>query len=180
MIEPESVYQQTREGLEQLLKAAAPRPGQILVVSCSISRVEGRREDTTGSVELAAGIFKAVRDCQPERLHLAVQCCEHLNRALIVESDLMETRGLTEVNVIPTPRAGGTFAATAFSLLAKPVVVESIFADMGLDIGLTMIGMHLKPVVMPVLLDTEYIGGARVVAARTRPKLIGGDRAIYR
>lgn len=180
MTDCENVYLQTQEVLAQLLQSVNPRPGHIIVLSCSISRVEGRREDTTGSPDLADAIFRAVREHLPCGLYIAVQCCEHLNRALIIERDLMESRGLAEVSVIPTPRAGGTFAATAYRHFSDPVVVESIAADMGIDIGLTMIGMHLKPVVMPVLTNNEYIGGARVVAARTRPKLIGGDRATYR
>lgn len=180
MATDEQIYFQTREIIEELVAPGTYNPGAILVVSCSISRVEGRREDTTGDPHLAEIICQAIWECCPPEIHIAVQCCEHLNRALIVERELMAKKALTEVSVIPIPEAGGTFAAVAYQHFFKnPVVVESIRADLGLDIGLTMIGMHLKPVVKPLLLANEYIGGARVVAARTRPKLIGGARAKY-
>lgn len=175
----EKVFQETAAVLNQLLTVSKIKPGQVIVGSCSISRVEGKREDTTGDPQLAEAICKALWTCKKEDLYIAVQCCEHINRALIIERKLMEILNLAEVNVLPTPKAGGTFAAVAYKYFTEPVVVEHITADMGIDIGLTMIGMHLKPVVMPLLLEQEYIGKARVVAARTRPKLIGGARAVY-
>lgn len=174
------IYTQTAAVLEEIMAQVLPRPGTVFVVSCSISRVEGRREDTTGDPELAGAICSALFDRKPQQVWLAVQCCEHLNRALIVERDLLLHRELTEVNVLPVDAAGGTFAAVAYQCFREPVVVETVQAELGLDIGLTMIGMHLKPVAFPLLLDAEYIGGARVVAARSRPKLIGGERAKYK
>ncbi|UNC90868.1 TIGR01440 family protein [Candidatus Contubernalis alkaliaceticus] len=175
------VYQQFVSVLEGLLEAGENQvSGRLLVVSCSISRVEGRREDTTGDPELARAICSALWDNKPVDMSAAVQCCEHLNRALIVERETLVQKNLSEVNVVPVSEAGGTFAAVSMEFFNDPVVVETIQGDSGIDIGLTMIGMHLKPVVMPLLLDTEYIGGARVIAARTRPKLIGGERAQYK
>lgn len=180
MARDEQIFLQTQAIVKELLAPGTYNPSTILVVSCSISRVEGRREDTTGDPHLAKIICQAIWESCPPEIHIAVQCCEHLNRALIVERELMVEKGLTEVSVVPVPEAGGTFAAVAYQHFFKnPVVVESIRADLGLDIGLTMIGMHLKPVVKPLLLTNEYIGGARVVAARTRPKLVGGARAKY-
>lgn len=175
-----SLYQETSDVINQLLETINESKDKILLLSCSISRVEGKREDTTGDPVLAREILQAVYDHIPPGLNLAVQCCEHLNRSVIVEKELMLAGGLEEVNVVPISRAGGTFAAAAYEMFKEPVVVEAIKADMGIDIGLTMIGMHLKPVAMPLVLNQEQIGGARVVAARTRPKLIGGERAIYR
>lgn len=179
MITAEQVKEETRQVLSELLSPKTYRSGSILVVSCSISRVEGRKEDTVGDERLAEAILD-VLFAHAGDLFLAVQCCEHLNRALIVERELAERKGLTEVFAIPVPRAGGTFAACAYRRYKEPVLVESIAADLGLDIGLTMIGMHMKPVPKPLLLSTEQIGGARVVAARSRPRLIGGERACYR
>ncbi|RJR16826.1 MAG: TIGR01440 family protein [Desulfobacteraceae bacterium] len=174
------VYVQVREVLEELTALAPPRPGAIFVVSCSISRVEGHRADTTGDPELARAICRALWQHKPPQAWLAVQCCEHLNRALIIERELLRQKELDEVSVLPVAEAGGTFAAVAYEYFHDPVVVEAVRGELGLDIGLTMIGMHLKPVVFPLLLSREYIGGARVVAARSRPKLIGGERARYK
>ena len=112
-------------------------------------------------------------------LFLAVQCCEHLNRALVVEEDALERFGLTEVTVHPVPEAGGSAASRAYELFDRPVVVESVTGDLGLDIGQTLIGMHLKRVAVPVRLSVRHIGDAVLTAARTRPPLIGGERAKY-
>jgi len=180
MVTPDSVFRDTRAVMQELLAAGPYIPGAILVVSCSISRVEGRREDTVGDPVLAHAVAKALWQHKPEDLQIAVQCCEHLNRALIVEKSLMLDKDLVEVNVLPIPEAGGTFAAISWGYFRDPVVVESISANLGIDIGLTMIGMHLRPVAKPINLTTEYVGKARVVAARTRPRLIGGERARYR
>jgi uncharacterized protein (TIGR01440 family) len=180
MINKELISEQTRSILTQLLKPETWRPGMTLVISCSISRVEGRREDTTGNPDCARAILNTLRLVVPSEINLAVQCCEHLNRSLIVEREVAERYNLEQVTAIPVPQAGGTFAATAFEeYFHDPVLISSIQADLGIDIGLTMIGMHLKPVPKPLLLDTEMIGGARVVAARCRPRLIGGARTHY-
>lgn len=180
MITGDEAYEQSCSVFKELLAAGPNRPGNLLVVSCSISRVEGRREDTTGDPTLAGAIIRAVLDNKPYDMELAIQCCEHLNRTLIVESQLMQNRHFEEVSAIPVPEAGGTFASVGWGYYSNPVLVDRVVADLGIDIGLTMIGMHLKPVVKPILLETEYIGGARVVAARTRPRLIGGERAHYK
>lgn len=180
MISKELAGEQTGIIMKQLLEPGAWRSGMSMVISCSVSRVEGRREDSTGDPELARAILDAVGVHMPDEISLAVQCCEHLNRALVVERAYPESRGLKQVSAIPVPEAGGTFAATAFAeYYQDPILVEAIQADLGIDIGLTMIGMHLKPVPKPLLLDNEMIGGARVVAARCRPPLIGGARAHY-
>jgi len=174
------VGEQTRSVLTQLLHVEPWRVGMTLVISCSISRVEGRREDTIGAPGLARAILDCAGQVVPREINLAVQCCEHLNRALIVEWNFAEKKGLEVVQAVPVPEAGGTFAAVAFrEYYREPVLVSSIQADMGVDIGLTLIGMHLKPVPKSLLLETEMIGGAHVVAARCRPRLIGGARAHY-
>lgn len=174
------IGRQTRAAAEELLETAALAPGHILVVGCSTSEVQGEKIGSAGSTFVAAAILTALRRvCHSHRLFLAVQCCEHLNRALVVEREAAEKYNLTEVRVVPVPHAGGALAAQAMQDFVAPVVVESIAAHAGLDIGCTLIGMHLRPVAVPVRLVHNTIGQALVIAARTRPKLIGGARAVY-
>jgi uncharacterized protein (TIGR01440 family) len=169
-----------REALEDLLAAMPLSEMHILVVGCSTSEVAGRRIGSAGSREIAAALFEGIREVQQEhRFHLAFQCCEHLNRALVVERRTLELFGLTEVSAVPVPGAGGAMAAHAFRHLPEAVLVEKIGADAGIDIGDTLIGMHLKPVAVPVRPRRKTVGKARIVMAKTRPKLIGGARAVY-
>ncbi|BAD39063.1 TIGR01440 family protein [Symbiobacterium thermophilum] len=171
---------EARAAVGELLEAAGLSPGQVLVVGCSTSEVIGRRIGTAGSEAVAGAILEPLLEAtQAAGVHLAVQCCEHLNRALVVERAAAERYDWERVTVVPVPRAGGALAARAMRRLPDAVVVEEIKADAGLDIGLTLIGMHLRRVAVPVRLKTAAIGHARVVAARTRPKLIGGARAVY-
>lgn len=167
--------------LREYYKAVQPQPGQILVVGCSTSEVGGANIGTAGSVEVAETLLHALRD---ETFHwegfLAIQCCEHLNRALVVEREALEAFGLEEVSVVPVPHAGGALAAQAMKDFIDPVVVESIAAHGGIDIGSTLIGMHLRRVAVPLRLQQRTIGKAAVTAAWTRPKLIGGPRAVYK
>ncbi|MBC9784529.1 TIGR01440 family protein [Heliobacterium chlorum] len=165
----------------ELVQMAGLEPEQILVVGCSTSEVLGAMIGTGGSEEVAQEILKALLSVtQSRRIFLAVQCCEHLNRALVVEREMVKLyRELEPVSVKPVAKAGGSLAAQAMNGFTQPVVVESIRAHAGLDIGETLIGMHLKPVAVPVRLSLRHIGHARLNAARTRPKLIGGERACY-
>jgi uncharacterized protein (TIGR01440 family) len=160
--------------------AAGLRRGQILVVGCSTSEVAGERIGTAGSGAVAAVLYEAFRAGQDEfGFRMAFQCCEHLNRALVVERSLAESCGLVEVSVVPVPRAGGAMAALAFRELKDAVVVEHVSADAGIDIGGTLIGMHVKHVAVPVKCRVRHIGAAHVTAAGHRPPLIGGVRAVY-
>ncbi|NPV69736.1 MAG: TIGR01440 family protein [Firmicutes bacterium] len=180
-MELDKIRSQVREVTEGLLEVARLKPGQILVVGCSTSEVLGKRIGSAGSPEVAAAILDALLAItRPRGLYLAVQSCEHLNRALVVEEACAEKYGLEPVTVLPVPKAGGAFAGTAMQVFENPVVVESIRAHAGIDIGNTLIGMHLRPVAVPVRLPVKRIGEAHVVMARTRPKLIGGERACYR
>ena len=174
------IARQTWAAAQELLDAAAlPRQG-ILVVGCSTSEVQGEKIGSAGSTFVAASIFTALRRvAQRYGVYLAIQCCEHLNRALVVERAAAEQYGLPEVRVVPVPHAGGALAAQAMQDFVSPVVVENIAAHAGLDIGCTLIGMHLRPVAVPVRLAHNHVGQALVIAARTRPKLIGGARAVY-
>jgi uncharacterized protein (TIGR01440 family) len=152
----------------------------IFIIGCSTSEVAGERIGTSGSEEIAAEIFKGLKGLRDNLgVQLAFQCCEHLNRALVVEKELAEKLNLEAVSVIPVPKAGGAMASYAYRHLENPIVVEHIKAHAGIDIGETLIGMHLKHVAVPLRFEQRYIGKARVNAAYTRPKLIGGVRAVY-
>lgn len=158
------------------------REDELFVIGCSTSEVAGKKIGTAGTEDIAAHIFSELnRLKQGANVQLAFQCCEHLNRALVVEQRAAKAFGLDKVSVIPVPEAGGSMASFAYKHMEDPVVVESLGAKAhaGMDIGETMIAMHLKPVVVPLRFNKKYIGKARVGFARTRPKLIGGERAVY-
>ena len=165
---------------KELLEAANLEEGQLFVVGCSTSEVGGVAIGTYSSPELAEVVFGGIYQATQEAgIYLAAQCCEHLNRALILEKEAAARYGYEIVNVIPQPKAGGSFATAAFKAFEHPVAVEHIKAHAGMDIGDTLIGMHLRDVAVPVRIRTKEIGDAHVVCARTRPKYVGGDRAIY-
>jgi len=174
------IVEQLAAALEEFLPRAQVLKGQILVVGCSTSEVLGEHIGRAGSLEVAESIH-SVLDSYAERfqLHLAVQCCEHLNRALVVSPICLSQYNLTEVMVVPHQTAGGALATVAFHRHPGNLLVESIQAHAGLDIGDTLIGMHMRPVAVPIRLAVKSIGHANLVAARTRPKLIGGARARY-
>ena len=171
---------QTKTAIKELFEIAGVNKGQVLVVGCSSSEVIGQKIGSDSRPDVADSIFDAINEISKENgVYVAAQCCEHLNRVLIVEREFAEKKGLEIVNVKPVPKAGGSFATAAYKGFNEPVAVEHIKADLGIDIGLTMIGMHLKDVAVPVRLSVKNIGEAVVVAARTRPKYIGGPRANY-
>ena len=177
----ETIKAQVRAVVEGLLPVARLKPGQILVVGCSTSEILGKRIGSGGSVEVAGAVLGTILEVtKPLGIYVAAQCCEHLNRALVVEEACAEEYGLEPVTVLPVPKAGGAFAGRAMEVFDSSVVVESIRAHAGIDIGNTLIGMHLRPVAVPVRLPVKKIGEANVVLARTRPRLIGGERACYR
>ncbi len=164
--------------MEELVEKAKLCPGQIVVVGCSTSEVTGHRIGSLSTPEIGQALVEGVQSVlKPRGLWLAAQCCEHLNRAILLESEAVPGREI--VNVVPRPKAGGSFATAAYESFSHPVALEHIQADAGLDIGGTLIGMHLKEVAVPVRLEHSAIGEARLLAARTRPKFIGGDRAVY-
>ena len=176
----EEITKQARTVVTELLKQANMKPGSLLVIGCSSSEMVGKRIGKGSSMEAAQAAFAGIYPVLQEHgIHLAVQCCEHLNRALILEQDVAEQRGYEIVNVMPQPHAGGSFAVTAWNAFSNPVAVETIAAEAGIDIGGTLIGMHLRRVAVPVRTSEKQIGEAIVLCARTRPKYIGGPRAIY-
>ena len=176
----EEITKQANTVVTELLEQAKLKPGALLVVGCSSSEMVGQRIGKGSSMEAAQAAFKGIYPVLQENgIHLAVQCCEHLNRSLIMEREVAEARGYEIVNVMPQPHAGGSFAVTAWNTFKDPVAVETIVADAGIDIGSTLIGMHLRRVAVPVRTSVKYIGEAVVVCARTRAKYVGGPRAIY-
>ncbi|MGB9866296.1 MAG: TIGR01440 family protein [Bacillota bacterium] len=175
------IKHQLKQALDGLLSVARLKPRQILVVGCSTSEVLGKRIGSSSSTEVAAALLEVLMEtAERHGIFLAIQCCEHLNRALVVEEECAELYNLEPVTVYPVPKAGGATAAMAMEMFNNPVVVESIKAHAGIDIGDTFIGMHLRAVAVPVRLPIKSIGHAHLTMARTRPKLIGGERAVYR
>ena len=174
----DELFEQATAVMKELGEKANLKAGDIVVVGCSTSEIIGSKIGTNSSPEVAGVVFKAIYEYAKKMgWHLAFQCCEHLNRAIVVERGTVPTAEI--VNVVPQPKAGGSMAAQAYQHFENPVVVEEIKADAGIDIGFTMIGMHLKKVAVPVRLDNNKIGEATVLAARTRPRFIGGIRAEY-
>ena len=164
--------------MKELGEKAKLKAGDIVIVGCSTSEIIGSKIGTNSSPDVAGVVFHAIYEYAKEQgWRLAFQCCEHLNRAIVVERDTVPTAEI--VNVVPQPKAGGSMATQAYQHFENPVVVEEIKADAGIDIGFTLIGMHLKKVAVPVRLDNNKIGEATVLAARTRPRFIGGIRAEY-
>lgn len=175
-----AIREQVAEILEELVGIAKLGKGKLVVVGASTSEVAGERIGTGGAVEIAAELFAGIdRIRQQYGFDVAFQCCEHLNRALVVERDVLERLGLTEVAAVPVPKAGGSMAAVAYTHLSEPCLAESVQAHAGIDIGETMIGMHLQRVAVPFRPSRRFVGKARVTAVWTRPKLIGGERAVY-
>lgn len=173
-----SIKKQAALAAAELCHDAKLKSGDIVVVGCSSSEVLGHKVGSFSSPEVANAIFEGITSVLNEKsIYLAAQCCEHLNRAIIIEKEA--AKNLEIVNVIPQPKAGGSFATAAYNGFKFPVAVEYIQADAGLDIGGTLIGMHLKKVAVPLRLSIDHIGDAILLAARTRPKFVGGVRAVY-
>lgn len=165
---------------EELVSAAGLCEGDILVVGCSSSEIVGKSIGKHSAFDAALAVFEGIYPILSERgIYLAAQCCEHLNRAVIIERECAKKYGYEQVSVVPQPKAGGSFATVAYQKLSDAVAVEEICAHAGIDIGGTLIGMHLRRVAVPVRLSVDKIGEANILCARTRPKYIGGPRAIY-
>ena len=176
----DEIKEEARTVAEQLLQTAALKKGDLVVVGCSSSEILAEQIGTHSSEEVGQAVFEGIwGELQKHGIFLAAQCCEHLNRALIVEEEAMEKYGLEQVNVIPAKKAGGSFATAAYKGFERPVAVEKIQAHGGIDIGDTLIGMHLKSVAVPVRIAQKTVGSAHVVCARTRLKFVGGQRANY-
>ena len=178
--ESRSIADQAEMLMDELVRMGKLRPGQIVVLGVSTSEVRGQRIGTFGAEEVASLIHEGVERVRTRvGVHVVWQCCEHLNRALVAERRLAEAQGWTEVAAVPVPKAGGSMAAYAYRRLEEPCLVEAVQAHAGIDIGETLIGMHLRPVAVPLRPSIREVGHARVNMAATRPKLIGGARAVY-
>ena len=170
--------EQAYNAAKEIIEIAKLKKGQILVVGCSTSEILCAKIGTDSSPDTAKEVFDGIYAAANEKgVFVAAQCCEHLNRAIICERNAAPYA--ETVNAVPFPKAGGSFATAAYAALSDPVALEEIKADAGIDIGFTMIGMHLKKVAVPVRLKNDFIGSAKVLAARVRPKFIGGTRAHY-
>ena len=175
-----NIARDAETALRELIETAHLTAGQLLVIGCSSSEMVGERIGKHSSMEAALALRDAVMPVLAEHgICLAVQCCEHLNRALIMERTTAEKCGYDPVWVKPQPKAGGSFATAVWEAMSDPVAVETIKAHAGMDIGATLIGMHLRRVAVPVRLSVSKIGEASLVCARTRPAYIGGPRAEY-
>ena len=180
--ELEEIENQAYQAASEVCDAAKLGPGDLFVVGCSTSEVLGEKIGTHSSLDAAGALFAGIDRALRERgVFLAAQCCEHLGRALIVEREACEKYRLEEVNVIPQPKAGGSFGTTAYKKFKDPVAVETLqqSASAGIDIGGTLIGMHIRPVVVPLRISIKKIGEASIICARRRPKFVGGSRAVY-
>ena len=176
----EEITNQAHTAVCELLEVANLQQGDIFVVGCSSSEVRGEHIGKGSSMEIAKAILDGIYPVLKEKgIYLAAQCCEHLNRAVILEAEAAKAYGYEPVSVIPQPHAGGSWSVNCWQTFEHPVAVEEIKAAAGMDIGDTLIGMHLKRVAVPVRLSIKKIGQANLVCARTRPKFIGGARAVY-
>ena len=174
----DEIRKQSAQAAKDICEAANLKKGDILVVGCSSSEVCGAKVGSASSPETAEAIFAGISEVlNPKGIYIAAQCCEHLNRAIITERAAFPRA--TPVTVVPQPKAGGSFATAAYKHMEEPVALEEIEAAAGIDIGFTMIGMHIRKVAVPVRLENKIIGKATVLAARSRPKFIGGSRAVY-
>lgn len=179
MTDVAAIQADVKQVVEQLIVGGTVHAG-VFVLGCSTSEIAGEKIGTSGSEAIAEVVFNELRHLKRETgTELAFQCCEHLNRALVVERPVAEAKNWPIVSAIPVPKAGGSMASYAYKQMQDPVLVERIEADGGLDIGDTLIGMHLKRVAVPLRIEQKSIGKAHITAAKTRPPLIGGVRAVY-
>ncbi len=176
----EKIKQDANAVFYELINAADLKEGSILVIGCSTSEIVGDTIGTHSSIDVASALYDGFYDLLKSKgIYLAAQCCEHLNRALVIERALADKLNLDCVNAVPQPKAGGSSATTAYNRMEDPVLVEHIKADAGIDIGGTLIGMHLKETAVPLRLNNNKIGDAHILGARTRAKFIGGERTVY-
>ena len=176
----QQIQAEARQAVEELLEQAKLKKGDVFVVGCSSSEIVGGHIGKDSSLEAAQAVYAGIAPVLAQRgIWLAAQCCEHLNRAIIIEREAAERYGWEEVCVVPRPHAGGSWATNCWQRFNDPVLVEEVRAAAGMDIGGTLIGMHLRRVAVPVRLSMDHIGQAILLCARTRPPFIGGSRAVY-
>ena len=175
-----NIKMQAKQAVTELLEASHLEKGDIFLVGCSTSEVRGAKLGTDSDIDIAKALVDAIYPILKEKgIYLAAQCCEHLDRAIVIEKEAARLYGLTQVNAIPQPKAGGSFANTVYYTLEKPCMVPEVQAAAGIDIGAVLIGMNLRRTAVPVRVSLDSIGKARIICARTRPKFVGGARAVY-
>lgn len=176
----ENIKEESLKVFSELTEKAKLKKGDLIVVGCSTSEILGDKIGTNSHIDAAKALFDGFYPLLRDKgIYVAAQCCEHLGRALCIEREYADKFNIPIVNVIPQPKAGGSLATTAYNTFKNPAIVEHIKADAGIDIGGTLIGMHLKEVAVPLRLSVSKIGCANIICARTRPKFIGGERAVY-
>lgn len=176
----EQIQEEAKEITRQLLEKANLKAGDIMVVGCSTSEIAAHDIGSHSSQEIGQAVFKGIQtELKKAGVYLAAQCCEHLNRVIIIEEEAAVKYGLEMVNAVPQPKAGGSFGTAAYQGFVHPTAVENVQAHAGIDIGDTLIGMHLRKVAVPVRLEKQSLGQAHVVCARTRRKFVGGERTHY-
>ncbi len=174
------IESQARQAVTELTAQARMKKGQVLVIGCSSSEMMGRRIGKGSSLEAAQAAYRGIAPVLKEQgIRLAVQCCEHLNRAVAMELTELKRRGLVQVHAIPQPKAGGSVPAAAWKLLARPALAQGVQAEAAIDIGDTLVGMHIRPVAVPLRMDIRKIGEANLVLAYSRLPYTGGPRAVY-
>lgn len=174
------IERQSRRAVRELLEAAKLEKGDVFVVGCSSSEITGKRLGTASSYDTAKAVFEGIYPVLKENgIYIASQCCEHLNRAIITEYELAKKLRIPRANAVPQIKAGGSFATVTYENLENPCAVENITAQAGMDIGGVLIGMHLQQTAVPVRISIDHIGEAILICARTRPKFLGGSRAVY-
>ena len=179
-MELSKIREQSAKAAEQVCEAAKLKIGDLFVVGCSSSEILGEKIGTHSSVEVAEAVFEGIHSVLHEHgVELAAQCCEHLNRGIVVEKAVLKELGLTQVRAIPQPKAGGSVPAAAWKKMEKPALAVSIQADAAIDIGDTLVGMHIRPVAVPLRISTSHVGHANLVMAYSRLPYIGGARAVY-
>ena len=176
----DAIRKQTKDVLRELMEKADLKQGQILVVGCSSSEIGSFKIGSHSSGEIGQAVYEALyEELKPAGIYLAAQCCEHLNRSIVIEREAAKANGYQIVSAIPQPHAGGSWATNCWQRFNDPVLVEEVRAAAGMDIGGTLIGMNLRRVAVPVRLSMDHIGQAILLCARTRPPFIGGSRAVY-
>ena len=180
MMDLDMIERQTRQAMEELVKELDYPPDSIFLLGCSTSEISGKRIGKASNREIGEVVVGVVSELISEKgLALAVQSCEHINRAIVIEREVALKNNYEIVNVVPADHAGGACAISAYGNMKDPAVIEFVHAVAGIDIGDTFIGMHINHVAVPVRLSVKEIGFAHVTAAKSRPKLIGGARAQH-
>ena len=168
------------KAVDALVEAGQIAPGGLIVLGCSTSEVAGARIGKGSVPELGGVIAQAMLDaCKKHQLDAAFQCCEHLNRGIVMEQRVLKENRLTQVRAVPQPKAGGSVPSAAWKLLEQPALAVNVQADAAIDIGDTLVGMHIRPVAVPLRIDVDHIGHANLVMAYSRLPFIGGSRAVY-